>query len=289
VTGPTALLLLSASIALVEPPSLAELLERAGEYVVDFEHDASGVVLEEAYRQSWHRPESMESRVLTSDFVLVSLPGEVGVFGFRDVFRVDGHAVRDRDARLERLFLEPSNQGLHQARAILDESARYNLGGTVRNFNLPTVALAFLRPAMQSRFAFRDKGRTSVAGRAARKVAYEETSRPTLIRDPSRDADALSRGTFVIDAETGAVLRTELVVDDEQVITKVVVEYQWVRALKLWLPSEMLESYDSRGGGFLPGPSLRTGGSEGIITTVARYSKPRRFQVTTEEQITPPR
>ena len=39
-----------------------------------------------------------------------------------------------------------------------DESARFNIGPTRRNFNEPTAALFFLLPASQARFAFTRKG-----------------------------------------------------------------------------------------------------------------------------------
>lgn len=277
-------LFLTASLApSSEGPTLAEILERAGEYVTAFEHDASGVVLEESYRQSLRRGSQAETRFLSSEVVLVALPGETGLFGFRDVVQVNGRTLADRDERLQKLFLHPSEEGRVQAEAILDESARFNLGSTVRNFNLPTLVLGFLRPPIQPRFTFRDRGKANVSGRLARRVAYEEHARPTLIRDPTRDEDQVAQGTLVLDEETGAVLRTELHLDNARARTQVTVDYRWVDTLELWLPGEMTESYEGPGGA--PG---RVGGFESI-TTAARYSKPRRFGVTTEETITPPK
>jgi hypothetical protein len=279
------LLLAATSAAAAEKPSLTALMQHSGEYVLAFEHDASGIVLEEAYEQSLRRGRSLDSRQLVSEFVLVSLPGGTGVFGFRDVFQVDGRPVRDRDMRLERLFLRPTREGLDQASAILDASARYNLGSTVRNFNFPTLPLLILRPETQARFAFRDRGATTVAGRPARKVDFEETAKPTLIRDPSRNEDVFSRGNLVLEEETGAVLRSELRIADARGRSQFAVEYGWVEALGLWLPTEMTETYDGPGGAFAPiGTTVRVGGAESL-TASARYSKPRRFGVTTEERV----
>ena len=277
--------MLAACASAAEKPTLTALMQHSGEYVLAFEQDASGIVLEESYEQSLRRGRIIDSRQLVSEFVLVTLPGETGVFGFRDVFQVDGRPVRDRDMRLERLFLRPTQEGLDQASAILDASARYNLGSTVRNFNFPTLPLLILRPETQPRFAFRDRGPTTVAGRSARKVDFEEIAKPTLIRDPSRNEDVLSRGNLVLEQETGAVLRSELLVADARGRSQFAVEYGWVEALGLWLPTEMSETYDGPGGAFAPiGTTVRVGGAESL-TASARYSKPRRFGVTTEERV----
>jgi hypothetical protein len=282
------LLLAAVSAAGAEKPTLTALMKHSGQYVLAFEQDASGIVLEESYEQSLRRGPRVESRRLVSEFVLVTLPGETGVFGFRDVFQVDGRPVRDRDMRLERLFLRPTQEGLDQASAILDASARYNLGSTVRNFNFPTLPLLILRPETQLRFAFRDRGPTRVAGRPARKIDFEESRTPTLIRDPSRNEDVLSRGNLVLEEETGALLRSELRIADARGRSQIAVDYGWVEALGLWLPTEMAETYDGPGGAFAPiGTTIRVGGAESL-TASARYTRPRRFGVTTEERMGSP-
>ena len=91
-----------------------------------------------------------------------------------------------------------------------------------------------------------------------RKVTYEERARPTLIRDPTRDEDQFAQGTLLLDEETGAVLRTELRIDNARARTQVTVDYRWVAALELWLPGEMTESYE--GPGEAAPPPERPGG-----------------------------
>jgi hypothetical protein len=62
---------------------------------------------------------------------------------FRDVFERDGKQVRDRQERLAALFLKGSSRSaFEQARAIMDEGARYNIGNVARNINMPTLAAA---------------------------------------------------------------------------------------------------------------------------------------------------
>jgi len=291
--------LLAAGIGapLLDRTLLEALLSRAGEYVIAYDKDASGVVLEESYQQSLRRGSTVRSRLIVSDFVLVSLADhavddsgapESGLLGFRDVFRVDGEVVRDREARLERLFLRPSSEGLEQVREILDEGARYNLGAIVRNFNFPTVALVVLRPQVQRRFAFKDKGGKAVRGRVARRVEYEEKARPTLVRDPVRDEDQFSRGAFLLDLETGAVLQSEFRIQERRGSSSVAVEFRRDEELGLWLPFQMTETNETLATGFVPsGTTVRVAGGE-VLTAVARYSNARRFGVTTEEKVIAP-
>ena len=68
---------------------------------------------------SWMRVDSRErtlvqetttprrKRTLRSDFLLVRYPEDTHWQAFRDVAEVDGKPVRDHDARLTKLFLEP--------------------------------------------------------------------------------------------------------------------------------------------------------------------------------------
>jgi len=84
--------------------------------------------------------------------------------------------------------------------------------------------------------------------------------RPTLIRDPSRNEDVLSRGTLVLAEETGAVLGSEWRIADARGPSMIEVEYTWFEALGLFLPAEMGETYDGPGGAFSPvGTTLRHG------------------------------
>ena len=39
---------------------------------------------------------------------------------------------------------------MDEARRLSDESARFNIGPIVRNFNVPTAALFFFRPEMRT-------------------------------------------------------------------------------------------------------------------------------------------
>ena len=67
-------------------------------------------------------------RDLRSDFLMVKSPETSALVPFRDVLEVDGQPVRDREARLAKLFLGAPADVMAQAERIGDEGARYNLG-----------------------------------------------------------------------------------------------------------------------------------------------------------------
>jgi VWFA-related protein len=272
-------------------PELANLLERAGRYVTDYADRFRNVVAEEDYRQvvtpryQGGRSSSLQTgdleraarRRTRADLVFVTLPGVFSWATFRDVFEVDGVPVRDRDARLEKLFRTDPAGAADRARQIVQESARYNLGPIKRTLNIPTLPLLFLDPTNQARFAFRKVGQGRNTGLVAVEVQYEEVVRPSLFHDPgSQGHDLPVEGRLWIDPTHGIVLRTvmRLHFAERRGGTggrgegTIITQYRHDSALQLWVPSEMQESY-----------------SAGTDTSaVARYSNYRQFTVTTDEQ-----
>ena len=108
--------------------------------------------------------------------MFVAIPGSLPWTTFRDVYEVDGQMLRDREARLERLFAAPTQASL-EAAAIVQESARHNVGTAYRDVNLPTLTLQVLRPSNQSRFSFERRGTRTIAGFQGVEVAFEEPAR----------------------------------------------------------------------------------------------------------------
>jgi hypothetical protein len=259
--------------------SLKDVLLRAGAYVDAFHQRFTEVIAEETYVQdSRDRAyDTVQHRELKSDLALIR--GADGHFvEFRDVFEVDGRAVRDRQDRLTRLFFDPSPSTYQQLRAIVLESARYNVGRIERTFNTPTFPLIFLEAANQhgSTFALaRDTipelARLSIANGAATftpvppgtvVVAYSEGKRNTLIRTKD-DKDLPARGRFWIDPATGSVVMSEIVADDSRVRGVIDVGYRQEPTVGGLVPTEMRERY------VLGGTS-----AEGRAT----YDRFRRFQ-----------
>ena len=258
------------------PSDLLPILAKAGEYVARYADTFRNVVVEESYRQWWQQDGHTTSRTLRSDLVFVAIPGSLPWTTFRDVYEVDGQKLRDREARLERLFAAPTQASLEAARAIVQESARHNVGTAYRDVNLPTLALQVLWPANQSRFSFERRGTRTIAGFQGVEVAFEERARPTLVRDPER-RDVPTRGRAWIDATRGTVLRTEIEYDLEHRKSfleprlweraAVATEYRLEPGLDVLVPDTMVEIYNL---------------AHGALDCRARYSNYRRFAVSSD-------
>jgi len=258
-----------------------ELLARAGAYVETFQRNFGSVVAEERYEQTTRRVMGATTTsvqrggggptdtVLVSDFLLVQVPGE-GWLPFRDVFERDGKQVRDRQERLAALFLNGSSRAsFEQARAIMDESARYNIGNVSRNINVPTLPLPFLLASNRKRFQFKSVKRSDDDPGAV--VEFKESGRPTFI-STTGGRDLPVSGRFWVDDQDGTVLRTELHAVDTSVEAHITVSYEPDPGTGLRVPVRMEERY-------------RRGRDPVEVRGVATYSRFRRFQVSTSEEI----
>jgi hypothetical protein len=305
---------LAATLALAAAPPppqrtyLDDVLDRAALYVVRYEKECSAVVAEEHYvqdlkapgrpqgsggavgdahpgddRRFWDNgatsrrekaPTGPTHRELVSDVLMVQLPDQ-NWFGFRDVAIVDGHPVRDRQDRVQALFLK-SRAGLRQ---IQEESARYNIGHIQRTMNLPTFALAYLHPGLRDRFAFERAGEETIDGARTIVVAFVEESRPTIISN-GRGRDIPSAGRIWVDPQSGRVLRTLLVAGDatSDVRAESIVTYRPHPEWGLLLPAEMRETYDE--------PARPEAYR---VVCQATYGNFRRFSVTVDEKVQVPK
>jgi len=288
----TAAAVLAAPPAGAQEPSIAAVLERAGEYVTNFQRQLSGVVAEETYVQDVREPLPSGTgprapmrggpthRELKSDLLLVKPAKADRWIQFRDVFEVDGKPIRDRSERLMKLFIEPTTATADQAEQIVTESARYNIGNVMRNINVPVFALLILDPRTRDHFKFsRAGGAAPSIGRdlavpdGTWVVHYEETGRGTLITT-AFGRDLPSRGRFWIDPSTGRVLMSELTAEDTLVAGTVVVRYQQDVVTDLLVPVAMRERYIERR-------------NSARIEGAATYGKFRQFQVKVDEKIAP--
>jgi VWFA-related protein len=270
-------------------PALAELLEKAGAYVAGYERTFSDLLAEEKYTQQLllsRHGGVQQTRVMRSELLFVRLPGDIPWTTFRDVFESDGRAVRDRESRLEKLFVAPQGKAVEQAEAILRESARFNLGRTWRNFNVPVAALPFLHPRNQDRFAWERKGMRTIEGVRTAQVHYEETRRPALIRDTGSGGSIPARGDFWIDPANGRVLRSEMTLAlNEAAEVSLLVDFRPEPKLDIWVPSEMREFWGlSHEAEEATGTGHSLGSAE-YLECLARYTSYRRFVVKTQEDI----
>lgn len=275
-------------------PELAAVLERAAAYVLRYFEAMSNLTAEERYVQdllglqtvptgvqiqppvTTRPPEApkpqvsetigAERRVLRADIVLIKVGPPLEWRTYRDVFEVDGRVVRDRADRLAALFLQPAETARAQAERIAEASAQYNISTLGRVLNEPALPLAFLQASLQPRFQFtldrRDRGNVWI-------MRYEEHVHPTLFWH-NRTTENPSTGRFWIDVATGEVTRSEHVVSRGLRAT-FTTHFNRDEQLGVSLPTEMREDL-----------STVAQASARRVAGVARYTKYRKFSVTTQ-------
>ncbi|MEW6363331.1 MAG: hypothetical protein AB1714_01690 [Acidobacteriota bacterium] len=282
---------------------LEEALDRAANWVNGFRESFSRIIAEEHYSQEVldANGATRQSRRLESDVLLLWWEAARAWVVYRDVFKVDGKPVRDREERIQKLFLQPFATALEQAKQIAAESAQYNIGKVYRDFNVPTRALIHLDPANRSRCQFTKKAERMKDGAWLWCVEFAETTPPSLYHDFS-GRDLFAKGELEFEPATGVMHRTLLVVDDTaaDLRAKIAVEYRLDKQLGMVVPAKMSESYDHpkradlylKSGAWKPAligeRSPQSLGVPGTITGKAVYSNFKRLEVRVEEKVLPP-
>ncbi|PYR90398.1 MAG: hypothetical protein DMF84_21025 [Acidobacteria bacterium] len=255
-----------------QAPSLKTVVRRVAAYVQAYGEKASIVVATERYTQdvTSNSAAARRYRAVVAEFAIVKIAGLGDWVGFRDVVEVDGRRITDREDRLLQALMTGTG-GFDEARRISDESARFNIGPILRNFNVPTTALFFFTPDNFDRFKFKRKDVTP----AVWEIAFRETRRPTLIRTPE-GASVPAAGSLWVNPQDGTVLRTRLEVfgfatpahsGDAGTHGAIDVTYHHIDAVDMWLPDTMVETFEGSHGPVVE----RTRGE-------ARYSNYRRFE-----------
>lgn len=259
-----------------DAPPIADILLRAGAYTQQYEERFALVVSDERYTQdAMSRGYSApRHRVLTSEMLFLWLADERAWLAVRNVLTVDGRQVGDSDARLDRLLSGTAPIGVGRLRRLRNEGARFNIGSIGRNFNEPMLPLRVLEAAGQRRFAFSADGDETIDGVRARRLAFEETSRPTIVQDNGRDRP--SRGVLWIGAG-GEVLRTRLELGDRLrgYTASILVTYRRDAKLDMLVPATMHEAYMQITTANTSGPM---GAVAERIDCDAAYSNYRRFE-----------
>ena len=189
---------------------------------------------------------------------------------FRDVFEVDRQPIRDRDSRLARLFLKPSEDSLEQANRIQDESSRYNLGNMKRTVNSPVLGIVILQADFQKRFHYALGKMDPKVGPGVWIIEYKEEARPSFIRGRS-DLDLFAHGRLWVEAETGRLLRTEVLLDQPTLRARITTSFRYDDRFGIAVPYEMQEEYKFDNGT--------------KVTAIATYDRFRRFDVSTEDTL----
>jgi len=249
---------------------IAVLVAKAGVYVDEYEKRFSAIVGEERQTQRVVRANGSikQQRELVSDLLLVKIGDST--LQFRDVIRVDGKAVRNRQDRLRTLFLEAPTTAVKQSQAIARESSRYNIGFR-RGLEGLMIPLVIVRPTVASGFRF---------AATTEGASFEEFRSPSIIGfvTGSKRRDMFLKGTLGIDPEGGRLLAGSLVAHNNEFEITIDVHYAEDAALRLLVPSELRERYRKT-----------TRPNDDRLEVTASYGKFRQFQVAVDERIDLPR
>ena len=264
----------ASALAAGQKPAAADILKAAGDYLLQYGEKLSTLAAEEEYTQ--RDPEVRQaSRRLRSDVVLIGHKGG-SISVFRDVFAVDGSAVRERDDRLLKVFDTVMVSAAHsEASAWTEEAARYYMSPNLRILDLPTVALEFLRLVNQESSDFTvERVRNEKAVPVATLRFKARTTEGIVATPPG----AIAEGRAWVEVGTGTVRQTELLVHGEGFSFKATTKYAHEPALGLWVPSELVQQIDvsSAAGGF---SNMGGGGHMGARRSLegrAQYTKFRR-------------
>lgn len=198
----TAALLTTAESVAQPAPTLDELLDRMGEYLLEYETQLSSVVAEERFEQRVSRM----LRVLESDIAFMRLPGGLEWLGFRDVRKVDFHPVKQTGPSISEVLASTAGD-IGKALAIAQESARHNLG-LPRTINVPTAPLEIIHPRNRKAHSYEMGVVERVRGVPTTIISFTETARPTLVREPN-GTYLISSGRVWIEPKSGGVRRVE--------------------------------------------------------------------------------
>ena len=249
-----------------ETDAVAALVAKGGAYVAEYEKRLSAVVGEERQTQRIVKADGSikQQRQLVSDLLLVKVAD--GTMQFRDVITVDGKAVRDRQDRLRKLFLEAPKTAVTQAQAIARETTRFNIGFR-RALEGLMMPLLIVQPAVASGFRFSP---------ATEGVLFEEFRSPSIIGFISngKRRDIFLKGRLGIDPERGRLLAGSLLATNDEFEITIDVRYVEDQTLRLLVPAALQERYRK---------TKRP--KDDHLEVTASYGNFRQFQVAVDEQI----
>jgi hypothetical protein len=259
------------SLAAANKPTSNALLDVAAAYVASFVQRFANVVSEEIYVQKWSTDGGvlLSQRQLRSDLLLTRPTTASPYYAFREVMEVDGKTISESESRLVRLFAKPSPNAVQEAEAITLESARYNLGNLQRTVNQPFFGLVLLQASYQKRFTYVVDKVERDLGEDVWIMQFKESQRPTFVRG-SAGKDLPVRGRFWIAAGSGQVLRTELLMEDNQQKCEITTTFRMNDRFQVAVPVEMKEQYSLKG-------------NRGRIQATATYQNFRQFEIETIE------
>jgi hypothetical protein len=223
-----------------------------------------------AVAEQFPTTEERTRRRLRANYIVIRADTGLGWVPFRDVIEVDGRPVHDRPERLVELLAGTGPADLARARQIVDEGTRHDLGDLSRTMNMPLLGLLFLHPDHMASTGFLRDGEERVGRRRAVVYAFHEVEGGGLVTGPAGER-VTSHGRIWIAGDTGAVLKTEHLVETGGVQATVTVTYRDEPRLGRLVPDRMEEVY-------------RWTRSSRTLTVTARYEGFRRLDVRTHEK-----
>lgn len=217
------------------------------------------------------------TREIISDVAFIDLPGGAGWLGFRDTKTVSGRVQPRTGPSLVEALKTGGASGPHQARALLQASARHNLGEP-RTTNLPNLPLELLHQRNRQRYRILVEGPDRIKGHDAAVLLLEETRTPTLIQRPE-GGDVFTEVRAWVEPATGRLWRAHVRLVDARAkagglrASPATVDVRFAQhpTLGLLVPDRMEEEFYAQGRGLGRGE--------------ARYSNYRRF--TTDARLVP--
>jgi hypothetical protein len=278
-----AIIVVLAGAAAAQAPDGEQIRDRLDAYLLAYEPQLSALVAEERLTQrDGPSPDAIrktapptKNRTIVSEVAFISLPGGIGWLGFRRALNLNGEDLPDAGPPLGVLLAGGADDDYDQARLLLSESARLNLG-MPRTTNLPNLPLEFLHPRNRRRFSHRNDGTEKIRGVTTTRLVLRETSSPTIIQRPE-GGDMTSLVSAWVETGTGRLLRAQVKTRDARLGVPVFDAVVWVdfameETLGLLVPIEMREEFYA--GRFRQGDGT------------ARYTKYRQFR--TSGRIVPP-
>lgn len=250
----------------------AALPDRVLAYASRYVETMQSVVAHEHYVQSLTaRRATPRSTELRSDVLMLRLPGTRESIWFRDVYDVDGRKVRDREDRLLRLLESNAPGRLDDLRRIAAEGARFNLGGVPRTTNVPDLVFAYLT-AGAGHVKLSAPKDARIRGQRLSVLRFEEAGTPSIVRGTA-GRDLPAHGRIWVEPETGALVRSEVILGDTYSTSTTTVEFTAHPRVVVRVPGRMDETF-------------RTPTEFGV--GAATYTDVRVFGVSATEQIRKP-
>lgn len=246
--------LLAAQPTAQSTPSLEQLLDRMGAYLIEYESQLSSIVADEHFEQNVYRLGAGGRNLATtldSEIAFIRLPGGAEWLGFRDVRRVNWKPVKTKGPSIDEVLVSAAGD-MTKALAIANASARHNLG-LPRTINVPTAPLDIIHPTHRAAHKFTVAGNETVRRARTTVITFLELTRPTLVREPT-GLPLVSSGRIWVEPASGVVWRIEWIYQAERRMARATapprlrVEFEKHQELGMMIPKQMTEVFAADGG-----------------------------------------